>query len=295
LKLAILDTGIDVRHCYFEGQRRIVEVKSWVSGPTDVDRSGHGTHIAGIVLDLTRNVDIYIARVTNKRILEDMDAISEVCTHRSLLRIQITDHLWRIMQAIRHAREVWKVDMMSFSFGLKGKSRSFPKIHHEIKEAIRADILLFAAANNDGAHSGRMYPASHGAGVFCIHAATGEGNKATYNPSPLPREDNYMVVGDNIQSCWPSETQANAAKYMSGTSFATPVAVSIAAFMIGLVIARLPQHNTWTHHPKSFEGMKKIFRMLSDPRDSYDWINFPGYLHQHEEAKVLQDIQELLE
>jgi hypothetical protein len=41
--------------------------------------------------------------------------------------------------------------------------------------------------------------------------------------------------------------------------------------------------------------MKKIFRMLSDPRDSYDWINFPGYLHQHEEAKVLQEIQELLE
>lgn len=185
--------------------------------------------------------------------------------------------------------------MISFSFGLKGKPSKFPKIRQEIKEAIHAGILLFAAANNDGGHSRRTYPASHGAGVFCIHAATGEGNKASYNPTQLPREDNYMMIGDNILSCWPSETQANATKYMSGTSFATPVAVSIAAFMISLVTTKLPQHTTWTHHPKSYEGMKMIFRMLSEERDSYDWVNFPGYLHQHDEDKVLQNIQELLE
>lgn len=207
----------------------------------------------------------------------------------------ITDRLRRATQAIKHAREVWKVDMISFSFGLKEKPKRLPKIRHEIKEAIRAGILLFAAANNDGGHSGRTYPASHGTGVFCIHAATGEGNKASYNPTHLAREDNYMVVGDNILSCWPSNTQANATRYMSGTSFATPVAVSIAAFMIGLITAKLPHHITWTHHPKSFEGMRKIFRMLSEERDSYDWVNFPGYLHQHGEAKVLQEIEELLE
>jgi subtilisin family serine protease len=81
LKLAILDTGIDASHCYFDNEPRIVEKKSWVTGPAHVDNSGHGTHIAGIVLDLTRNVDLYIARITNKRHLKDMDAISEVYIH----------------------------------------------------------------------------------------------------------------------------------------------------------------------------------------------------------------------
>jgi subtilisin family serine protease len=81
LELAILDTGIDDQHCYFDEEPRIAAMKSWTSGLASTDESGHGTHITGIILDLTRNVDVYIARVTNGRILEDMDAISEVRTY----------------------------------------------------------------------------------------------------------------------------------------------------------------------------------------------------------------------
>ena len=78
LKLAVLDSGIDGQHLYFDEEDRIVDGKSWVPGAARQDSSGHGTHVAGLVLDLTRNVDIYVARITATKILTDVEAIADV-------------------------------------------------------------------------------------------------------------------------------------------------------------------------------------------------------------------------
>jgi len=78
LKLAILDSGYDANHSYFHDELRIKDKMSWVQGPADDDRSGHGTHIAGIILDLTSNVDLYIGRITEKRNISDISHIPEV-------------------------------------------------------------------------------------------------------------------------------------------------------------------------------------------------------------------------
>ena len=185
--------------------------------------------------------------------------------------------------------------MITCSFGLKDKAKRFPQIRHQIKEAVSAGILVFAAANNDGGHYGRTFPANHGEGVFCIHAATGEGNKASYNPTPLRKEANFMVVGNCLESCWPSKVEANAMRYMSGTSSATPVAVSIAAFMIGFVQQGVPGSSEWTHPPQSCEGMKRIFDLLSEERDLYDWVNFPGIFDQKDGTEILQMIERRLD
>ena len=104
-----------------------------------------------------------------------------------------------------------------------------------------------------------------------------------------------MVVGDSLQSCWPSKVEANAMRYMSGTSFATPVAVSIAAFMIGFVQKGMPQCSEWTHPPQSYEGMKRIFDLLSEERDAYDWVNFPGIFDQKDGSEILQLIERRLD
>jgi subtilisin family serine protease len=78
LKVAILDTGIDMNHDEIFGEERIKECKSWTGTKADEDASGHGTHIASTILNLTRNVDLYIAKVTESNVLEDAHHISDV-------------------------------------------------------------------------------------------------------------------------------------------------------------------------------------------------------------------------
>lgn len=84
LRVAILDTGIDINHPMILQDSRIKECKSWTGTPADKDSSGHGTHIANSILDLTRNVDIYIAKITENNILENADHIAEVSGSRIL-------------------------------------------------------------------------------------------------------------------------------------------------------------------------------------------------------------------
>ena len=86
LKIAILDSGFDSEHSYFYEDLRIKDAQSWVQGPPNEDTSGHGTHIAGIILDLTRNADIYIGRITETKNLSDLTRIPEVSSFSVLWR-----------------------------------------------------------------------------------------------------------------------------------------------------------------------------------------------------------------
>lgn len=78
LKLAILDTGIDINHPEFFGDERVKACKAWTSTSADEDSSGHGTHIASTILSLTRNVDVYVAKVTENNFLEHPDNVADV-------------------------------------------------------------------------------------------------------------------------------------------------------------------------------------------------------------------------
>lgn len=81
LKVAILDTGIDLGHpLLLAHQGRVKDCKSWVDTQADQDTAGHGTHIASVILDLTTNVDLYIAKVTESNLLKGTDQIAEVGT-----------------------------------------------------------------------------------------------------------------------------------------------------------------------------------------------------------------------
>lgn len=85
IKVAILDSGIDMENTDIDAQSdRIKSIRSWVDGKIGVeakrggDLSGHGTHIAGIILDLAPDVDLYIARVTKTSKLDDTEQIAKV-------------------------------------------------------------------------------------------------------------------------------------------------------------------------------------------------------------------------
>lgn len=78
IKVAILDSGIEFNHLEMD-QSRIGGWKSWIeNSDAIVDKVGHGTHIAGIILRLTTNVELYIGKVTDTGKVERRDLVKEV-------------------------------------------------------------------------------------------------------------------------------------------------------------------------------------------------------------------------
>jgi hypothetical protein len=170
------------------------------------------------------------------------------------------------MKALQHARKEWHVDIISLSFGFS-KTDEEDEIRKEIKECQKSEIIVFASASNDGGHKPRTYPGKY-PDVLCIHSATTLGAASEFNPTPVGK-DNFMCVGEYVQSWWPKSIPTeeidfnDGMKRMSGTSFATPVAISIAVFMIGYIRKHIPDHQ-WNVPPLSIHGINIIFRLLSD-------------------------------
>lgn len=70
VRIAVLDTGLDKSHPDFEAQEgRIQGEKSFISDcrrEDDVfDRCGHGTHVAGLLLDFAPDAELYIAKISD--------------------------------------------------------------------------------------------------------------------------------------------------------------------------------------------------------------------------------------
>jgi subtilisin family serine protease len=69
VKIAILDTGIDLGHQAIEARRsNIREMANWYNqGVKRVpDRNGHGTFAASLLLDYAPDAELYIAKIADK-------------------------------------------------------------------------------------------------------------------------------------------------------------------------------------------------------------------------------------
>jgi Subtilase family len=181
------------------------------------------------------------------------------------------------LQALRWARTEWHVNMISMSFGYH-KTGAPDTVKQEIEKCFKDNIIVFASASNDGANMPRTYPGKYNR-VLCIHSATGLGSCSSFNPtaeSSETRKDNFSVLGDGIRSSWPIRREGDSKhRHMSGTSFATPVAVSIAAFAIGYIRMKLSDLE-WNTDPMSPDGVRTIFYEMSkgNRKEGYDLV-FP--------------------
>jgi hypothetical protein len=91
VKIAVLDTGIDLTDSFLRGAGRIIETKDWADPtsklvllgrkplPSAFDAAGHGTHITALLLQIAPDCDVYIGRVADASgSMVEPDKIAEV-------------------------------------------------------------------------------------------------------------------------------------------------------------------------------------------------------------------------
>lgn len=154
------------------------------------------------------------------------------------------------------------------SFGYPSRPSDYSLLERAVRNAQHKDVLMFAAASNDGGNGGRAFPARQDE-VICIYATDGNGNPSGFNPSPEEHRDNFSTLGEDIKSSWPirlgKPTSAGICNIRkSGTSFATPIAAGIAAFLLLYVRQQLSQEEA--EMIKHTAKMRAVLRLVAGPR-----------------------------
>jgi hypothetical protein len=167
--------------------------------------------------------------------------------------------------------------MISLSCGFEHVDRR-DGLQDAIEACIKDSILVFASASNDGGEGARTYPANW-PDVMCVHASMYWGEKYRFNPTPQGNW-NLSTVGVDLRPVWGRSDIKKSTKmlYESGTSYATPVAVSIAAFMIEFIRQQKWARNLqWMYPPDTPRGMEYIMKLMAKKVDGYDWVSPTRY------------------
>ena len=258
VRVAVLDTGINASHPDIQklwhlsanpderaAQLRehygdfTTDEKEPGSGPP-VDEEGHGTHVAGVFLQLADNAELYVGRVMKGRTVRSSDRVigQRVSNVRAVTRVLLFsfvsfDHSVPA-QAIRHAVDKWNVQVICISFG-------FLEYSDRISSAIayarnKNGCVVFAAAGNNGKQSKTCYPA-RSPDAICVRSADALGVLSDFNP-PARSGIKYYLPGERVASTWPKKIEDQVEtpsgfqgiwRRLSGTSTATPIAAAIAA------------------------------------------------------------------
>ncbi|KAK0115755.1 hypothetical protein ONS95_012808 [Cadophora gregata] len=263
VKIAILDTGIDLSHPDFKEDQSASRMNRPIKTPEDFldpegkafDTCGHGTYCVGILRRVAPEADIYVARVA-----KDFDSnLDPEVVAKAITRACNSDR-------DSDGKRNWNVDIITMSFGFYG---IFPLVRTAIRQALAKPVLVFAAASNNGTRRAIAFPASM-TGVFCINSATGDGGRSSFNPEPKA-DKNFSIIGENIVSSWTTHGNANARRSMSGTSVATPMAAAVAALVLEYVLQNDPESSLLKQLDefKEYDGMSKIFSLMSKHKDGY--------------------------
>jgi hypothetical protein len=119
-----------------------------------------------------------------------------------------------------------------------GFDKEIPCIGQAIDNTLQSKKrpLFFAATRNDGANQGVAWPAKDGE-VIGISSTNGDGYPSKFNPkSDLPHQL-YYDLGEAIPVEHVDLTQPTnrIRKYVSGTSYAVPIAAGLAGNLLGCV------------------------------------------------------------
>ena len=154
--------------------------------------------------------------------------------------------------------EIWQVDTISMSFGFPNRVPGYADLEQAIHDAEHANILIFAAASNNGGNRQRAFPARTDK-VICVHSSDGQGNPSDFNPTSVQNQDNFSTLGEAVRSSWPV-----------GLCDLERNAEAIAAFL--LAYARLNLSPAEAALLKRRAGMKAVLNLISESRKEYRYI-----------------------
>lgn len=206
ITVAILDTGIDADHTWFEGRTISADSRNLADENQEEDISdvkGHGTHVAGIVTTCTPdNVELLILRVFNEE-------------QKSSLTI--------LSNAIQYALEK-DADIINMSVGVVTE-KAQSALDTALDAATQANVVVCCAAGNTEDDVAKVYPACDER-TLAISAIDKNGEFA----------ESYSSYGDEIDFCAPGSKVSSAqngggVKVSSGTSMACPHVSSALAYL----------------------------------------------------------------
>ncbi|UKZ62537.1 uncharacterized protein TrAtP1_003782 [Trichoderma atroviride] len=270
IRIAVLDTGIDTTDMMIRSASgsRIKGKRSWVGSNNNFeDEYGHGTHVTRLLLKMAPAAEIFVAKITTNKTVDVKD-------------------MERIAEAIDCAVKEWKVHIISMSFGFEKKNQA---IEAAIGRASQADILMFAAASNEGGNKKTRSRPGLSQKVICIHACDGKGNKGAMNPNPERDKYNFSALGVAVPSIWKKKLV-----YKSGTSFATPIAAAFAANILEFANFKCKLGEEDKKLLYRQDGMQAVFRAMSIPRDNYNYLQ-PEYLWDDDDDNIARKIQSILD
>jgi len=201
----------------------------------------------------------------------------------------------------------WKVDIITMSFGFPTRSiDGYKNLERALENAYSKHVLLFAAASNGGANMDRAYPARD-QNVICVHSTDASGNRSRFSPTAILHEINFATIGEAVESSWPihlceESPNSPAIRYKSGTSYATPIVASMAAFLLQYARLHLTEH--YVELLKRHSGMKAVLRVISrrsgrsKGRDDYDYLALslhPDNLFGKKETVIKDTITDALD
>ncbi len=217
--VAVLDTGIDANHPalaanvlangvnMLDNTFDLADVPNGIDDDNDgqVDEMvGHGTHVAGIVLQVAPDAQILPVKVL------DSDGVGDT---------------FSVTAGIYYAVEQG-ADVINLSLGTTYESTA---VQAAVDYAAAQGVIVVAATGNGDRSMPLEYPAS-ATSVISVASTTAEADKAAY--SNFNEMVDLSAPGSNVASAYPEGRYATA----SGTSMSTP----IVAAGIALILERQP-------------------------------------------------------
>lgn len=180
-------------------------------------------------------------------------------------------------------------------------SFGFVKVDDKLRKAIRRaydnDVIMFAAASNDGLNNRYpAFPARYHSHVICIRSTDGMGEWSGFNPPADSGADNICTLGVAVNS---ASIRGGGMERVSGTSIATPFAAGIAALIIEF--ARQKPRKISERELKilhSVDGMRAIFKetRITVRTDKYAYLVPWLFLNlERGFTKISYDISDALE
>jgi subtilisin family serine protease len=215
--VAVMDSGINENHPIFQGRLLMKEAMDY-TGDGMADDTGHGSHVAGIIADMTlSNVKILPIRIFKNNGTTDV-MVSDAIDY--LVELKKSVNLVAVNMSLG-------TEPVSVSDRPTSDYQNYKKAYQPLMDKlIAADILPIVSAGNSGSQN-PSFP-SICEGVIAVSAYNTMTSKLWYT-SNYGNHVALTAPGASILSAWKVDTVLQS---MSGTSMAAPFVAAAYAALI---------------------------------------------------------------